>query len=68
MPDDISQDDSATADDTNKLFQWLHDKNFINTTASTIWEDTYGCADQYICATSFYLISILPHGFQIVID
>ena len=31
---------------------------------NTIWEDTYECTEQYICATDVYLLSILSHDFK----
>ena len=37
-------------------------------TGSNIWEDTYGCADQYRCEISLYLFSLLANAFKIVID
>ena len=35
---------------------------------STIWENTDGGADQYICATALYLISVLPQSHSIIFD
>ena len=35
---------------------------------STIWENTYSCADHYICDTSLYLLSILSQSFNIIIN
>ena len=33
-----------------------------------IWENTDGCAYQYRCATSLYLLSMLAHTYNIIID
>ena len=33
---------------------------------STIWENTDGCSDQYICATSLYLMSVLYQRHSII--
>ena len=35
---------------------------------STIWENTDGCAEQYICATSLYLMSVLSQLRSIIFD
>ena len=35
---------------------------------SNIWENTDGCAEQYICATAIYSLSMLYHAYNIVID
>ena len=34
----------------------------------TIWENTDGCEDQYLCATALYLLSMLAHAYNIIID
>ena len=33
---------------------------------STIWENTDGCAEQYICATALYLMSVLSQRHSII--
>ena len=38
------------------------------TNNSTIWENTCGCSDKYRCATLLYLLSMLSHAYNIVID
>ena len=35
---------------------------------STIWENTYGCAEQYRCATALYLMSVLSQRHSIIFD
>ena len=34
----------------------------------TIWGNIDGCAEQYICATVLYLLSMFAHEYNIVID
>ena len=34
---------------------------------SIVWEDTYGCAKQYICALTIYLITVLSYSYGIII-
>ena len=35
---------------------------------TTIWENTDGCAYQYRCATTLYLLSMLAHAYNIIIN
>ena len=35
---------------------------------STIWENTDGCADQYLYTTALYLLSMLAHAYNFIID
>ena len=35
---------------------------------STIWENTDGCEDKYFCKTALYLLSMLAHTYNIIID
>ena len=35
---------------------------------STVWENTDGCAEQYCCVTVLYLLSMLAHAYNIIID
>ena len=37
-------------------------------TLSTIWENTDGFAEQYRCASSLYLVSVLSQYHSIIID
>ena len=38
------------------------------TNKSTIWDDTYGCAEKYRSPTALYLLSMLSHTYKILID
>ena len=35
---------------------------------SAIWVNMDGCAEQIICATGLYLLSMLAHAYNIIID
>ena len=35
---------------------------------STIWENTDGCAEQYICDTALYFMSVLSQRHSIIFD
>ena len=37
-------------------------------TLSTIWGNTDGCYEQYICASALYLMSIMYQCYLILID
>ena len=37
-------------------------------TLNKIWENTYGCAEHYRCATVLYLMSMLSQAFSVIID
>ena len=40
----------------------------MTSTLSTIWENTDGCAEQYICASALYLMSVLSQCQSIIFD
>ena len=40
----------------------------MTTSLSTIWENTNGYAEQYICASELYLISVMSQFYSIIID
>ena len=35
---------------------------------STVWEDTNGCAKQYMCALAIYLMTVLSSSYGIIMD
>ena len=40
----------------------------MTTSLSTIWDNTDGCAEQYICASALRLISVMSQCYSIIID
>ena len=40
----------------------------MTTSLSTIWENTDGRAEQYICASTLYLMSVMSQCYSITID
>ena len=40
----------------------------MTTSLSTILENTDGCAEQYICASAIYLMSVMSQCYSIIID
>ena len=40
----------------------------MTSTLSTIWENTDGFAEQYICASALYLMSVMSQCYSIIFD
>ena len=40
----------------------------LKTSLITIWENTDGCAEQYICASALYLMSVMSQTYSLIID
>ena len=68
LSDDSEQDAATTAAHSKQIMGLLHNIKFLMTNKSTIWYNIDGCADQYKCATTLYLLSILYYAYNIVID
>ena len=64
---DSKQDSSTTSARTKCIIEVLQNRTVLFSYIITIWENTDGCADQYLCATVLYLLSILAHGYNIII-
>ena len=60
------------ADTTNahrkSFISLLKEKTLLTTSLSKIWENTDGCAEQYICASEIYLMSVMSQCYSIIID
>ena len=41
---------------------------FLTTSLIKIWENTDCCAEQYICASAIYLMSVMSQCYYIIID
>ena len=39
----------------------------MTTSLSTIWENTDGCAEKYICASAMYLMSVISQTYSLII-
>ena len=50
------------------MIEQLKKQKKLTSTFSTIWENTDGCAEKYICASVLYLISVLSQSHSIIID
>ena len=57
--DDSKQYSSTTTVHSKHLISFLKEKKLMTTSLSKIWENTDGCAEQYICASALYLMSVM---------
>ena len=65
---DIKQDVAIYIAHIKLIIELLNQHNIMLGILSTIWENTYGCAEHYICATALYLMSIFSLEFYVIID
>ena len=66
--DDSKQDDVTTTTHIKRLIPLLKDKKILTTTLSKIWENTDGCAEQYIFASALYLMPFMSQCYFIIIE
>ena len=67
MSNNSKQDASTTASHSKRIIDML--KNICSGAGvSTIWENTDGCYEHYICAKALFLLSILSQSYNIIID
>ena len=65
LSDDIKQDAATTTAHSKRLVSFLNNKPVLTTSLSTIWENTDGFVEQYICASALYLISVMSQCYSI---
>ena len=56
LSDNIKQDSATTTAHIKHLIELLKEQKVLTSTLSTIWENTDGCAEQYICASAIYIV------------
>ena len=49
-----------------QLIQLLKERRVLTSSLSTIWENTYGCAEQYICASALYFMSVMLQCYSVI--
>ena len=59
LSDDSKQDADTTTEHSKQLISFLKNKKVLTTSLSKIWENTDGCAEQYICDSALYLMSVM---------
>ena len=66
---DYSKQDAVTTTTHSKLLiSFLKNKLLLTTSLSKIWVNTDGSAEQYRCASSLYLMSVMSQTYSIIID
>ena len=65
---DSKQDAVTTTAHNKRLIELLKEQKVLTSSLSTIWEDTDGCADQYICTSALYIMSIMLQCYSDIID
>ena len=68
LSDNRKQYSATTAAHIKTIMGLLQNIKVSLTKNNTIWDNTDGCAEKYICATEIYLLSMLSHAYTIVID
>ena len=62
----LQNDATTTAHLYTLLASMFEKKKMIR--AGTMWYQYYGCADQYMCSITYYLMPFLSASYQIVLD
>ena len=65
---DSKQDDVTSAATCKHIIKLLKQRKIMSSKLSTLWENTDGRAENYRCATSLFLLSILSQDFYLIID
>ena len=52
----------------NIFIELLNEKKLFTSLLSTIWKNTDGCAEQYICTSLLYLMSVMLQFYSVIID
>ena len=68
LSDDSKQDAATTTAHSKRLISLLKNKQVLTTSLSTIWENTDGFAEQYICPSALYLMSVISQTYSLIID
>ena len=68
LSDDSKQDAATTTAHRKRLISLLKNKQVLITSLSKIWENTDGCAEQYRCASTLYLMSVISKTYSLIID
>ena len=62
------QDTDNNTAHTKRLISFLKEEKKLTASFSKIWENNDGCAKQYICASEFYLMSVMSQCYSVIID
>ena len=56
LSDDSKHDALTTTAHSKRLISLMNNKQSLTTSLITIWENTDGCSEHYICASALYLM------------
>ena len=59
LSDDSKQDSATTTAHSKHLIRLLKERKVLASSLITIWQNTDGCAEKYICASTLYLMSVM---------
>ena len=68
LSDNRKQDSLKPAEHSKHIIELLQNITVLFSKIINIWENTDGCAEKYYCDTALYLLSILAHEYNIIID
>ena len=68
LSDESKQDAETTSERIKRVIELLQNRTVLFSDMINIWENTDGCADQYHCVTVLYLLSMLAHVYNIIIN
>ena len=68
LSDDSKKDAATNNANRKRLISLLKNQQLLTTSLSTILENADGCAEQYICASALYLMSLISQTYSIIID
>ena len=68
LSDNSKQDAATITAHRKRLISLFKEKNVLTTLLRKIWENTDGCAEQCICASELYLMSVMSQCYSIIID
>ena len=57
--DDTKQYSATTTSHQKHFIELLKERKVLASALSKIWENTDGCAEQYICEYALYLMSVI---------
>ena len=68
LSDDRKQDASTTNANRKLLIELLKLIKVLTSALSKIWGNTDGCAEQYICVSALYLMSVMSQCYSVIVD
>ena len=66
--DDSKHYSVTTALHSKLIIELLLNRTVLFSGMSNIWENAYIRVEQYCCATALYILSMLAHAYNIIID